>query len=730
MKSPTRRRKSIIFKNKINQGLFNSLENNKKINFKTDEDINYKKYKSENKNKKITEKEIKKNSEIHKRNSLLKKENLKFKYKMEYFVAKKLNYYYNDKCNYFKLIINSILSNNNSKIKQNYIEMLYEIETKDLLSQYILKTDVYYFLKYLLVVYDKFRIQFPTYLKDINVYNFMNKYLLVKQKFIDRASKSNYQTYIEENIKNLFSRHPSQDSKFFQSKISHDISEEENHVKKKRIRDQGFDVDDEDSQDSLEKLENLVTKMNIIPKKKDSEIIFKRARSKSIKNTSSFLAKYFNIEKDKLVNRNYLYKMNRKNPMRSNIKTMTANISNRHKVNFEKIIVNKESKKKIKKKSKNKNIKAKKNEIKEIKKFFLLNDFGKNNKLFNFKKKGILFITEGKRNNNKKNLNSKNKTQNIKLDKIKEKYKTMHKSEKIYNYNHDKHNKDYYLMKKNINFIVRSLNEDLNEYPFNNKIKYNLSGKKKYYNTKITSGIFNNKTNLLLNLRSINSKNTNMDKNRQLLETISSSYKKYNTIDQKPCKKLNKYNNNIYHRKLIKHNLWLSIYNLKKENNDYIHKIITEKNEENPREINNQIERIENSIYNFFKTNSMKNKSLFKYEFNNPHYINKITTKNSNNKIYMKTEPSLGFVDDSKFRNQIPKKKNFILRNSIIMHYNYKGENYKLNKYDNLSMSDKNIKKEIVQNLVNNGKSDKSTLKICFSDNFKGKEKKILFKVL
>jgi hypothetical protein len=126
MKSPIRRRKSIIFKNKINQGLFNSLENNKKINFKTDEDINYKKYKSENKNKnkKITEKEIKKNSEIHKRNSLLKKENLKFKYKMEYFVAKKLNYYYNDKCNYFKLIINSILSNNNSKIKQNYIEML------------------------------------------------------------------------------------------------------------------------------------------------------------------------------------------------------------------------------------------------------------------------------------------------------------------------------------------------------------------------------------------------------------------------------------------------------------------------------------------------------------------------------------------------------------------------------------------------------------------------------
>ena len=611
--------------------------------------------------------------------------------------------------------------------------MLYEIESKDLLSKYILKRDVYYFLKYLLVVYDKFHIQFPNYLKDINVYNFMSKYLLVKQKFIDRASKSNYQTYIEENIKNLFSRHPSQDSKFFQSKISHDNSDEENRVKKKQIRGQGFDLDDEDSQDSLEKLENLVTKMNTIPKKKDSERIFKRARSKSIKNANSFLAKYFNIEKDKLVNWNSLYKMKGKNPIRSQKKRTTEIAWNRDKENFEKINVNKENKKKIKKKSKNKNIKIKKTETKEIKKLFLINDFGKNNKVLKAVKKGILFITEGKRNNNKNNLKINNKTQNIKLDKIKEKYKTLYKSEKIYNYNNDEHNRENYLMKKNIKSIVTNLNDGLNKYRSYNKIKYNLSEKQKYYNTRISSGIFNNIANLFLNLRSINAKNTNIDKDRKfpsLLETKSLSHKKYNTIEKKPCKKLNKNNNNIYHKKLIKHNLWLSIYNLKKEDNNYIHRIITDKDEENPREINNQIERIENSIYSFIKTNRMKNKNLFKHEFNNSNNINKISKKNSSNKIYMKTEPSLGFGDNSKFRNHISKEKNLLLRNSNIIFNNYKGENYKLNKYDTLSMSDKNIKNEIIHTIVNNGKSNKSTLKICFSDTFKKKKNKILFKVL
>jgi hypothetical protein len=578
-------------------------------------------------------------------------------------------------------------------------------------------------------VYDKFHVQFPNYLKDINVYNFMNDYLLVKQKFIDRASKSNYQTYIEENIKKLYSRHPSQDSKFFQSKISHDTSDEENHMKKKQIRGQGFDLDDEDSQDSLEKLENLVTKMNTIPIKENSDTIFQRARSKSIKNTNSFLVKYFKIEKDKLVNWNSLYKKKDKNPMRGKIKRKTEIAWNRDKVNLEKINVKKENKK-IKKKSKNK-----KKEIKEIKKLFLLNDFGKKNKVLMVKKKGFLFITERNRNNNKNYFKSKNKTQNIKLDKIKEKYKTLNKSEKFYNYNKNEYNKKNYLMKKNIQNIVRNLNSCLNEYHFNNKIKYNLSEKQRYYNNRITSGIFNNKANLLLNLRSVNIKNTQTDKNSKfptlLLETKSSSLKKYNTIEQKPCKKLNKNNNNFYRKKLIKHNLWLSIYNLKRENNNYIHNIITYKDdEENPREINNQIERLESSIYNFFKTNRMKNKSLFKYEINNSNYINKISMKNSNNKIYMKTEPSLGFADDSKFRHHISKEKNFLLRNSnIIFNNNYKGENYKIKKYDNISMSDKNIKKETSQNIVYNGKSDKSTLKNCFSDIIKGKKKKILFKV-
>ena len=126
----------------------------------------------------------------------------------------------------------------------------------------------------------------------------------------------------------------------------------------------------------------------------------------------------------------------------------------------------------------------------------------------------------------------------------------------------------------------------------------------------------------------------------------------------------------------------------------------------------------------------MKNKNLFLNELNNFNDINKISMKNSNNKIYMKTEPNLGFADDSKFRYHITKEKNFLLRNNNNMVNNYNGENYKLNNYDSLSMNDKNIKKEISQTIVYNEKSNKSTMKNCSSYSIKRKKKRILLKVL
>jgi hypothetical protein len=135
----------------------------------------------------------------------------------------------------------------------------------------------------------------------------MSKYLLKKQKFIDRASESNYHTYIHENIKKLFSNDISLDSRFFQSKMSPDSSKEENYLKIQQIRDQGFEIADENSQDSLDKLQNLILKFGRSTKKKDKGKEYKRTKSKSIKTIDTFLLKYINGEKKKRVKWTNLY---------------------------------------------------------------------------------------------------------------------------------------------------------------------------------------------------------------------------------------------------------------------------------------------------------------------------------------------------------------------------------------------------------------------------------------
>ena len=52
-----------------------------------------------------------------------------------------------------------------------------------------------------MVIYDKFHIQYPNYLKDINVCNFMSKYLNIKQNYLDRIKETNNSNYIQTKIK-------------------------------------------------------------------------------------------------------------------------------------------------------------------------------------------------------------------------------------------------------------------------------------------------------------------------------------------------------------------------------------------------------------------------------------------------------------------------------------------------------------------------------------------------
>lgn len=146
----------------------------------------------------------------------------------------------------------------------------------------------------------------------------MSKYIYIKQKFIDRLNESNKQVYMKTNMKKFFSDNDFNESKIISSRISQSESEEE-IVKLKQIRGQGFDVDVENSQDSLDKLQNLVENLDKEPEIPIYKRILSRARSKTIKSANVFLFKYPNDEKSKQIKWASLYEINNKKIMRSNL---------------------------------------------------------------------------------------------------------------------------------------------------------------------------------------------------------------------------------------------------------------------------------------------------------------------------------------------------------------------------------------------------------------------------
>lgn len=99
--------------------------------------------------------------------------------------------------------------------------------------------------------------------------------------------------------------------------MSNNDSEEENYVKIHQIRDQGFEVDDENSQDFLDKLQNLAVKIGKNTEKKEKRKEYKRIKSKSIKTIDTFLAKYINGERNMKVKLTNLYSINNKKFQRS-----------------------------------------------------------------------------------------------------------------------------------------------------------------------------------------------------------------------------------------------------------------------------------------------------------------------------------------------------------------------------------------------------------------------------
>lgn len=709
--------KSSFRSRRISQIILNEFENNLKQKRKTNIDIG----------------ELIKKSDIYENNIISNRQSIIFFYKTKYALKKKISKDYIDSYNnYNKMIINNILSNKMSRIKEKYIEMLNEIESNDLLIKYLSKKDLIYFLKYLCVVYDKFYIQYPNYIKDYKIYNFMSKYLLKKQKVFDINKENNKYLIIQEKIKKFLSKNSPKDINLFSSDFSENDSKEENFSKIKKMRSQGFDIDVDNSDDSLDKVQSLVKTIDKNLEIQKNEKIYLRARSKSFKNIDTFLIKYSPVKKPKKVKWSEIYTIN-KNYMRTSKRKKTE--VNKDRKNKIIIIEEKKNKKKVKKDKKEKleikkkALMSKRKSIDEIKKILLINDVEKNNKILDVVKRGFLFINDNDNENkntwiNKQLLiNSYHKT-NIKPNKnkintnnelkIKQKIIQFSQIKNKLNSNNYYNGENYHFF-KNRKIIFKNLNDSLNEYRFYNKIMHNSSEKQKFYEKKVIPGLFNIKINGLL--QNINNK-SNIKNIFPSIGYLTPKHKKYNILHSDTiCKKFNKVNNNFLKINITNNSSLLSFTNKKKS-------IYNVDNSawENSKILCNKMERLENCIYKYYKTNNEANNKPVSEEKFHFYTINKSEINNSNNKKknkniikkYLKSEYNDN-TSKRKIESYFKNNKEELLVLPLNNHHNEKNEN------DNFSFRDKSISRN-TKDFSNN----QNAIKIRFYNTFKNKKRHLI----
>ena len=701
------------FDRRLSVILYNEFENNK--NNINNEHIN----------------ELIKNTELYQKIMSIRRNRIIFFYKLKYSLKKKLVKPFLDTTNnYNKMMINNILSNKVSNLKLKYTEMLYEIETNDLIIKLVQKGDIYYMLKYLVVINDKCHIQYPNYLKDINVYYFMSKYLLTKQKFFDRIKDNNNYNYMYNRIKKLFYTNNENDKKIFASKISHSDSDEDLTLKQKRGQGGLFNIDMDNSQDSLNKLQLLVGKISDNFESTKANKIFLRARSKSFRNIDTLLLKYSNSPKTKQIRRVSLYDINIKKIIRNKKRRGTEIKFDRKKVAIDKVVIKDETKNRNKKKKATKaeikqHLIEKRNEINEIKRLILSNDIGKNNRLLDVVKRGFAFINDKSNKDLIKNkINKKieekkivkideNETESNKVLIIKEKIRNLIENKNIF----DLCNRDNNNLFKNKKNIFQNLNNGLNEFRFYNKANDNSIEKYKYYERKVIPGLFNNKVNKLFVSQNEKMKTTKL---KIFLGTMTPVRKKYSNTSGTYCKRYSKLNNILFDNSIKKNKNKLYLHmSQKKEKNYLVDSILINNNneEQSTKIFNNKLEREENSIYKYYKTTIKERKTpLLMYKLN--HFKNirlidehKIKTK-INNKIKKQNNNTYRFLINHTEQNN---NSNFNRKMEAYM------KNMKNNKETNVSyrmfntINNNNIR--VINKYSINSKNNKKIIKIKGENN-------------
>ena len=216
--------------------------------------------------------------------------------------------------NYNKMFIENITSLKSHRIRLKYVEILIEINPKEMLKKYYNKKISYNKLKSLTKTFDENIIFFPNYFVNENVYSIMEKLLEDKEKLILRTEKDNKKYFMHyKTLKNK----KINDYQGISNKILESFSDKNNNIdledNLKNLNDESSSDKNIDSNNSSKQVKKLINNINNNFEKKCIN------KKKSNKNILKLITKNYEI-KNKKEEQNIQFKR-----MKSETKPITFN---------------------------------------------------------------------------------------------------------------------------------------------------------------------------------------------------------------------------------------------------------------------------------------------------------------------------------------------------------------------------------------------------------------------
>ena len=184
--------------------------------------------------------------------------------KRQNILYKNINQYsINNSSNYYKMIINNLLSDKPNKLKSHFTEVLNVIETKDLLTNYFLKKESRIKLKYLTNLFAQNIRIYPNYIKNEKIYNIMSNYLIEKEKLILRIEKNKKHILKKDILKYL-----NKDKRIEIKKEISSFTDSSNYNIKDNLSDlnSSFSYSCNNKNDTINKVKNIINDISILLK--------------------------------------------------------------------------------------------------------------------------------------------------------------------------------------------------------------------------------------------------------------------------------------------------------------------------------------------------------------------------------------------------------------------------------------------------------------------------------